>query len=152
MLHCTRPPKDSNVTGHTDVVWVGLASAAAERALAIDPDLPEAHTSLAFIKVSNDWNWAEAEREFRHALDLDGTQTLARLYLSCLTEAIEVGQRTVLMSDRAPFYLGVLGHYHARNGAIGERVVAMQRLSKGQTAARPLRLRFGRFPRRLGSS
>jgi serine/threonine-protein kinase len=61
-----------------------LATAAVERALAIDPDLPEAHTSLAFIRVSNDWNWPEAEREFRRALDLDPTQTLALLYRSWL--------------------------------------------------------------------
>ena len=69
-----------------------LASAAVERALAIDADLPEAHTSLAFIRLSNDWNWPEAEREFRRALDLDATQTLARLYLSWLM---------VLQGDRA---------------------------------------------------
>ena len=35
-----------------------------------------------------------------------------------LAEAIEVGERTVLMSGRAPFYLGVLGHYYARSGAV----------------------------------
>ena len=69
-----------------------LASAAVERALAIDADLPEAHTSLAFIRLSNDWNWPEAEREFRRALDLDPTQTLARIYLSWLM---------VLQGDRA---------------------------------------------------
>jgi serine/threonine-protein kinase len=165
---------------------------AAERALAIDPELPEAHTSLAFIKLQNDWNWPEAEREFRRALELDPTQTLPRLYHSWLmvlqgdsagaiiearraqeieplsplvnagtahtlflarrydqavtecekslevdpnfifaihvmgmcraqqarlAEAIEIGERTVLMSGRAPFYLGVLGHYYARSGA-----------------------------------
>jgi serine/threonine protein kinase len=39
------------------------ASVAAERALAIDPDLAEAHTSLAVIKLHNDWSWPDAERE-----------------------------------------------------------------------------------------
>ena len=33
-----------------------------------------------------------------------------------MTEAIEIGERTVAMSAREPFYLGVLGHYLARNG------------------------------------
>jgi serine/threonine-protein kinase len=60
------------------------ASAAVERALAIDPDLAEAHTSLASIRLHNDWNWVEAEREFRRALELDPMQTLPRIYRSWL--------------------------------------------------------------------
>ena len=59
------------------------ASAAAERALAIDPDLPEAHTSLALIKLG-DWDWPEAEREFSRALELDPSQAMARIYWSWL--------------------------------------------------------------------
>jgi TolB-like protein/tetratricopeptide (TPR) repeat protein len=171
------------------------ASAAVERALAIDPDLAEAHTSLASIRLHNDWNWPEAERELRRALELDPMQTLPRIYRSWLmvlngdragaaiearraqeieplsplvnagaahtlflarrydqavtecekslevdpsfifaihvmgmsraqqsrlAEAIEIGERTVSMSGRAPFYLGVLGHYYARAGAVGK--------------------------------
>ena len=41
------------------------AIAAVERALALDPDLPEAHTSLAFIKMGNDWDLAGAARSSR---------------------------------------------------------------------------------------
>ena len=33
-----------------------------------------------------------------------------------LVEAIEIGERTAAMAGRAPFYLGVLGHYYARSG------------------------------------
>ena len=58
-------------------------SAAAERALAIDPDLPEAHTSLALVSLG-DWNWPEAERLFARALELDPSQALARIYWSWL--------------------------------------------------------------------
>jgi serine/threonine-protein kinase len=39
-------------------------------ALLIDPDLAEAHTSLAKIKLSYEWDWEGAEREFRRALEL----------------------------------------------------------------------------------
>jgi TolB-like protein/Tfp pilus assembly protein PilF len=50
----------------TDVMPKALA--AAERALALDPSLAEAHCSLGFIRMSYDWNLPEAEREFRQAI------------------------------------------------------------------------------------
>ena len=39
-------------------------------------------------------------------------------------EAIALSERTVAMSDRAPFYLGLLGHFYARAGE-RERVDAL---------------------------
>jgi hypothetical protein len=42
---------------------------------------------------------------------------MCRVQQSRMTAAIEIGERTVSISARAPFYLGVLGHYYARNGA-----------------------------------
>jgi len=47
------------------------AKAAAEKALEIDPTLSEAHTFLAYVQVIYDWNWAEGERSFKRALELD---------------------------------------------------------------------------------
>jgi eukaryotic-like serine/threonine-protein kinase len=47
------------------------AKAAATRALEIDPTLGEGHTFLAYSLVVYDWNWAEAEREFKRAIELD---------------------------------------------------------------------------------
>ncbi|PYQ05375.1 MAG: hypothetical protein DMF82_08645, partial [Acidobacteria bacterium] len=44
------------------------ARAAAVRALEIDPDLAEAHTSLALVKFRLDWDWRDAESEFRRAI------------------------------------------------------------------------------------
>jgi tetratricopeptide (TPR) repeat protein len=41
-----------------------------QRALLIDPNLAEALTSLAKIKLSYEWDWAGAETEFRKALEL----------------------------------------------------------------------------------
>jgi len=48
-----------------------LAKAAVEKALEIDPDLPEAHTVAGMIAATYDWDWAKAEREFKRALELD---------------------------------------------------------------------------------
>ncbi|MBV8673302.1 MAG: winged helix-turn-helix domain-containing protein [Acidobacteriaceae bacterium] len=47
------------------------AKEAVEKALALDTNSPEAHTSLAYIKLTYDWDWKGAEAEFRRALDLD---------------------------------------------------------------------------------
>ncbi len=47
------------------------ARAAAERALALDPNLGEAHAVLALIAFGFDWNFDAAEREFHRALELE---------------------------------------------------------------------------------
>lgn len=47
------------------------ARQAVAKALALNDSLAEAHTSLAFIDLYYDRDWRAAEREFRHALDLN---------------------------------------------------------------------------------
>ncbi len=52
-------PRESNVR----------ALAAAHKALELDPELAEAHAALANA-LCNDYQWAEAEKEYQHALEL----------------------------------------------------------------------------------
>src|SRR6266699_3403288 len=47
------------------------AKAAATKALALDDNLSEAHTSLAFILDLYDWGWTSAEKEYQRALALN---------------------------------------------------------------------------------
>jgi TolB-like protein/DNA-binding winged helix-turn-helix (wHTH) protein/Tfp pilus assembly protein PilF len=47
------------------------ARAAALKALQLDGDLAEAHTSLALITENYDWDWLTAEKEYRRAIDLN---------------------------------------------------------------------------------
>lgn len=47
------------------------AKAAVDKALALDPDLAEAHTSLAHIFLRYDLDFAGAERELKRSLELD---------------------------------------------------------------------------------
>jgi len=54
-----------------------LALAAARRALAIDPALAEAHTSLAYATMLYEWDWAAAERSFLRAIELDPSYATA---------------------------------------------------------------------------
>jgi TolB-like protein/DNA-binding winged helix-turn-helix (wHTH) protein/lipopolysaccharide biosynthesis regulator YciM len=53
------------------------AKAAAVNALAIDHGSAEAHTALALIETAYDWDYAAAEREFRHALELNPSYATA---------------------------------------------------------------------------
>ena len=50
---------------------------AALKSLEIDSDLAEAHTSLALIKTSYDWDWEGAEREFKQAIKLNPGYAIA---------------------------------------------------------------------------
>jgi TolB-like protein/DNA-binding winged helix-turn-helix (wHTH) protein/Flp pilus assembly protein TadD len=47
------------------------ARAAAEKALELDNHLAEAHASLGLIAPFNNWNWADAERHYQHAIELN---------------------------------------------------------------------------------
>jgi Tfp pilus assembly protein PilF len=52
----------------------------AKKALSLDPDLAEAHVSLAAVIEAYDWNWAAAEREYKIALQLDPASAGANLW------------------------------------------------------------------------
>jgi tetratricopeptide (TPR) repeat protein len=47
------------------------AEQAVEKALALNPDLAEAHTSLGLVKYQYAWEWETAEQEFRRAISLN---------------------------------------------------------------------------------
>jgi TolB-like protein/DNA-binding winged helix-turn-helix (wHTH) protein/Flp pilus assembly protein TadD len=47
------------------------ARAAAQKALQLDEKLAEAHTSLALVAESYDYDWPAAEKEFRRAIELN---------------------------------------------------------------------------------
>ncbi|HKT42704.1 MAG TPA: winged helix-turn-helix domain-containing protein [Rhodanobacteraceae bacterium] len=48
-----------------------LAKAAVQHALALDPDLPEAHAAHAFNLFWNDWDWHGSELACKRAINLD---------------------------------------------------------------------------------
>jgi len=61
------------------------AKAAAQKALELDDTLSEAHTSMAFIKLNFDWDWAGAEKEFKRAIELNPNSANAHHWYShCL--------------------------------------------------------------------
>ena len=48
-----------------------LGKTAATKALELDQNLAEAHTSMAYEKYQFEWDWAGAEREFKRAIELN---------------------------------------------------------------------------------
>ena len=58
------------------------AKEAATKALELDSSLAEAHTSLAMVKHSYDWDWSGAESEFREAIALNPNYATAHHWYS----------------------------------------------------------------------
>jgi len=61
-------------------IWP-LAKSAAARAVELDDTLAAAHASLAHA-CSNEWNWNEAEREFRRAFELNPGYAVAHQWFA----------------------------------------------------------------------
>ncbi|MDT5272443.1 MAG: hypothetical protein QOH49_4629 [Acidobacteriota bacterium] len=86
------------------------AKAAAMRALAIDDHLAEAHTSLGCIKLLYEYDWAEAESEFKRAIELNPKYANAHQWYSRLLLAVAQFDRSLAEVKMAlgiePFDLG----------------------------------------------
>ena len=72
------------VLGPADV-WSKAASHAAS-AVMLDGHSAEAHTSIAHVRATQDWDWISAEREFQHAIQLNPRYPTAHHWyaMSCL--------------------------------------------------------------------
>ena len=65
--------------------FISKARAAAQRALQLDERLPEAHTALAVIAQTYDWDWPTAEKEYKRAIQLNPNYATAHhWYAECL--------------------------------------------------------------------
>ncbi len=107
------------------------AEAAATKALEIDESLSEAHTALGRVKLSYDWDWPGAEREFRRAIELNPTSAIAHNryaeYLAIVgkfEESLVEGRRAEELDPLSPFIVGWWGYcyipLHRYDGAIAQ--------------------------------
>src|SRR6266404_3205170 len=99
------------------------AREAAERALQLDPQVGEAHSVLANVSYSYDWDFDAAEREFQRALALGQNDPTAHLWFShyCivrnrLQQAHEENSRTLALDPVSPLFNTVRAeiYYNAR--------------------------------------
>jgi serine/threonine protein kinase/Tfp pilus assembly protein PilF len=79
-----------------------LAREAAERSLSLEPDLPEGHAALSWVRMTHDWDWRGAQASIRAALNLaPGNAVVLRragavaYFLGRLEEAIDLYRRTL---------------------------------------------------------
>ena len=77
------------------------ARAAAERALALDDTLAEAHASLGAVKHWYEWDWAGAEREYRRAMELNPGYATAVFWHSELLSTLGWSEETLAEHQRA---------------------------------------------------
>ena len=85
------------------------AKEAALDAIKLDPDLSEAHSSLALVLQEYDFEFAEAEKEYRIAIDLNPNNAIAHEYYGALlaqmgrhTEAEEECLKAIELDPLSP--------------------------------------------------
>ncbi len=88
-------------------VDVGRATVAAQRALDLDPTLPEAHLALGIARMM-EWDWAGSEASFQKAIDLNSNSAAAHDWYSMLLrqtvrldEALSEAQRASELDPRS---------------------------------------------------
>lgn len=95
------------------------AKAAALKALALDNSLADAHNSIAYVKLTYDWDWSGAEAEFKRSIALNpgyghGHHWYAHLLLSSghADEALAESNRALELDPVSPIINLHLGwHY-----------------------------------------
>ncbi len=90
-----------------------LAKQTVERALAIDENLSEAHTTLAKIHMDYDRDFAATEREFRRAIELNPNNALAHhwfgeVYLSAMGRLDESLRELEIARELSPLSSNIL--------------------------------------------
>lgn len=93
------------------------AKGAAQRALKLDDKLAEAHTALGALLSLYDWNWREAEKELKRALELNPNNSLAHerymmwlLSVGRLSEAVVEAKRAQQLDPLSFFMNREVGH------------------------------------------
>ena len=93
------------------------AKLAAQKAVDLDDELAEGHSALASSIYLYDWKWAEAEKEFRRALELDPNSAMSHfLYGDFLgrmggrrDEALAQKERAAELEPFEPFFASRIG-------------------------------------------
>ena len=88
------------------------ARSAVQKALELDDRLAEAHTSLAFLIMLNEWDWSNSEKEFKRAISLNPNYPTAHhwyaqwlMFRGRIDEALQEASKAVELD---PFSAAIL--------------------------------------------
>jgi tetratricopeptide (TPR) repeat protein len=108
------------------------AKQAAERAIALDPDLAEAHASLGFIDFFWSWDAVSAEREFQTAISLDPNSVVAHHWYGSMLmhedRLAEANEQLDIAQRLAPSSAAILSTRALAEGLDGHRNEAIEML------------------------
>jgi len=113
---------------------VAAARAAAQRALTIEPDLPEGHVMLGRIQLYFDWDWKKAKASYRRAMELAPGNAIGRHGAGILAanegrieEALELYRRAVEQDPLSSGGYGRLGIAYLSAGRPAEAEAALRK-------------------------
>ena len=112
-----------------------LAREAVERALALNPNLPEAHIQMGKIKRSVDFDWAGANASFQRAIALD-PQSPDAVYQAALSaamfgridEALQLAHRAVELDPLNAVSLDMLGWIEFFSGQLDQALADCKKI------------------------
>ncbi|HJZ80447.1 MAG TPA: protein kinase [Pyrinomonadaceae bacterium] len=130
---------------------------AAWKALELDGELAEAHTSVGHIKFNYDWDWAGAEVEFKRALDLDPGGVREHIsyghFLMAMgrhDEAIREGRIAVQLDPLSSESYSALGRFLYRARRFEEALPYLQRAVELEPKSIAAQARLGQVYEQLG--
>ncbi len=140
------------------------AREAAEKALALDDSLAEAHTSLGYVRALYEWDWPAAQREFQRAIELNPNSADAHfgygmVYLAPMSRLDEAlaelrrAQQLDPLSLVTMTYIGVVEDFAGHNQAAIDQFQRALELDPDFLAARQERAgAYARSDRRADAS
>jgi TolB-like protein/Flp pilus assembly protein TadD len=71
------------------------------KAISLDPGLAEPHAALGSIRQEYEWKWAESEREFRQAIELKPSYSVARMWYALFLGHVGRFEEAIAQARRA---------------------------------------------------
>ncbi len=112
---------------------ITMARSAAERAIALNPDLPEALNAIAWVQRTADWDWVRADQSFRRAYELAphnptmiSDYAVIRNNLGHFDEAVDLERRAIELDPLNSSTYSYQAMFLAWAGRIDEAVKLMQ--------------------------